>query len=60
MRTIAGIEIEVLSDHPGTLHLFPRETRRGKAQWAIWVKPDGSGVLFINNEQVALPKNSNK
>lgn len=57
---IAGIEVEVLKSTPEELHIFPRESRRGKAQWAIWVQPDGSGVLFIGNEQVALPKNGQR
>lgn len=56
----AGLEIEVIESSPNELHFFPRESRRGKAQWAIWLKPDGSGILFVGNEQVQLPKNSSK
>lgn len=58
-RKVAGIEVEVFDDKQ-ELHIYPRETRRGKAQWAIWVKEDGSGVMFINNDQIELPKNSHK
>ncbi len=54
---VAAIEVEVLEQAPTELHIFPRETRRGKAQWAIWIKPDGSGTLFIAQNQIALPKN---
>jgi hypothetical protein len=54
---IAGIEVEVFKQTPETIHIFPRETRRGKAQWAVWVKPDGSGILFADNKQIELPKN---
>lgn len=55
---VAAIEVEVLDQAPHELHIFPRETRRGKAQWAIWVSPDGSAVVFIGDEQIILPKNS--
>jgi hypothetical protein len=52
----AGLEIETSHDNTD-LHIFPRETRRGKAQWAIWVHADGSGILFAGNEQIVLSKN---
>ncbi len=54
----AGIEVEVLKDVPEKLHIFPRESRRGKAQWAIWIHLDGSGILFAGNDQIVLPKNA--
>ncbi len=54
----AAVNIEVLKIAPTELHIYPRETRRGKAQWAIWVKPDGSGTLFISQNQISLPKNA--
>ncbi len=54
----AGIEVEVLKETPEEIHIFPRESRRGKAQWAMWVKPDGSAVLFVGQEQIVLPKNA--
>ena len=53
----AALEVEVFEEHPGELHIYPRETRRGKAQWAAWIKVDGSGTLFVNNGQIKLPKN---
>ena len=55
---VAAIEVEVLEQAPTELHIFPRGTRRGKAQWAIWIKPDGSGTLFISQNQISLPKNA--
>lgn len=54
----AGIEVEVLEHYPSELHIYPRETRRGKAKWAVWVRPDGSGTVFVNQKQIELPKNS--
>jgi len=54
----AGIEIEVFKETPEKIHVFPRESRRGRARWAMWVKADGSAVLFVGNEQIVLPKNS--
>ena len=53
----AGIEIETSQDNTD-LHLYPRESRRGKAQWAMWVKSDGSAILFAGREQIVLPKNA--
>jgi hypothetical protein len=52
----AGLEIETME---GTtdLHIYPRESRRGKAQWAVWLKTDGSALIFVGDEQVILPKN---
>ena len=58
MAKAAAIEVEVLEQAPTELHIFPRETRRGKAQWAVWVKSDGSAVLFAGNEQIILPRNA--
>lgn len=57
----AGIEVELtVVDGKQELHLYPRESRRGKAQWAIYVREDGSGFMFIGNEQVHLPANGDK
>lgn len=57
----AGIEVEVtVVDDKQELHLYPRESRRGKAQWAMYVREDGSGFMFIGNEQVHLPANGDK
>jgi hypothetical protein len=55
---VAAIDVEVFDNEPGKLHVYPRETRRGKAQWAVWIHPDGSGVLFVDNDQIQLPKNA--
>lgn len=56
---VAALEVEVFQEKEGVpkLHIFPRETRRGKAQWAIWIHPDGSAVLFAGHRQIMLPKN---
>ncbi len=56
---VAGIELENSTENTD-LHLYPRETRRGKAQWGLWVRTDGSAILFVGNDQIVLPKNSSK
>lgn len=55
---MSAIEVEALKQVPGKVHVFPRETRRGKAQWGIWIDHDGSAVLFVGDDQVILPANS--
>lgn len=54
---VAGIEIGSSQDNTD-LQVYPRESRRGKAQWAIWVKSDGSALLFSGNDQIVLPRNA--
>lgn len=56
---VAGLEIETAQGDTD-LHVYPRESRRGKAQWTMWVKKDGSAVLFVGVEQIILPKNESK
>lgn len=55
---VAALVTEVFEKPEAQLHIYPKETRRGRAQWAIWVNPDGSGVMFIGNDQIELPKNA--
>lgn len=56
-----GIVVETsVADAGEEIHIYPRESRRGKAQWAIYVREDGSGFMFIDSEQVHLPANGDK
>ncbi len=54
---VAALVTEVFPNKQ-ELHIYPKETRRGRAQWAIWVREDGSGIMFIGNDQIQLPKNA--
>ncbi len=58
------VKVEVQSFHTTdgveTLSVSPSESRRKKANWYIWMKADGSGILVIDSRhlRVDLPANS--
>ena len=58
----AKIQIEsfVTMDGQESLSVQPSESRRKKANWYIWMKADGSGILVIDSQhlRVELPANS--
>jgi hypothetical protein len=45
-----------------TIEVAPAGTRRQQPNWYIWIKPDGSGKLFIisTGEKVDLPASSSR
>lgn len=61
------IEIESVDPSSGYVTcIYPRESRRKRAAWVLWVRPDGSGVLYtkrkesgavLNTSQIRLPAN---
>lgn len=60
---VEDVNIDVQSfrteDGGQTLSVAPLGTRRQRANWYVWIKPDGSGILVTKSgTRVHLPKNS--
>jgi hypothetical protein len=57
-----SIESFTTADGGQTTQISPSATRRQKANWYIWVKPDGSGILVIGSgkQRIPLPSNIEK
>lgn len=63
--------IEIQTTDPSTgyeMCIFPRESRRKRASWIMWVSPDGSADLYterdetgaIQGEPIRLPANTKR
>lgn len=45
------IELQTVDTNSGyELCIYPRETRRKRADWIMWISKDGSGELYIHRE----------
>lgn len=59
----AKITIESFQTVDGgqTVSISPAVSRRQKAQWYVWIKPDGSGLLVTEDgTKLHLPANSSR
>lgn len=46
------VNIETCDGSTGfDLCIYPRETRRRRASWILWVAPDGSGQLYTKRKE---------
>ncbi len=53
-----NIELETCDPSCGfEICIYPRESRRKRAQWILWVSADGSGSLYIGRGETGAVKN---
>jgi hypothetical protein len=60
MHAKVAIESFQTVDGGQTISVSPAVSRRQKSNWYVWIKPDGSGLLVIDNPpyKTHLPANS--